>query len=231
MNEDYKLPLNRETLSIEGIPKAEVLKIKKDTTPRAMFPNLAKGYSAFGFNNGCFSFIIPACAVDAPHRRDRVWILANSSRTRTQNVADSKSIHAQRFKHRSWEVEPRGSCKNVANTQGERCREKREYRERSETRTTGGSKILADSNKRKCKNRQQAKKQKDREKNKTGLDNRPSRHGDIGERGWWSVEPNVGRVATRIPGDVDRLKQLGNAVVPQIPEIIGRAIIEYEKCI
>jgi DNA (cytosine-5)-methyltransferase 1 len=25
--------------------------------------------------------IIPACAVDAPHRRDRVWILANSQRT------------------------------------------------------------------------------------------------------------------------------------------------------
>jgi len=31
-----------------------------------------------------------------------------------------------------------------------------------------------------------------------------------------------------IPGRVDRLKQLGNAVVPQIPEIIGKAIMALE---
>jgi DNA (cytosine-5)-methyltransferase 1 len=46
-----------------------------------------------------------------------------------------------------------------------------------------------------------------------------------GERGLWLVEPAVGRVANGIPARVDRLKRLGNAVVPQIPEIIGRAIM------
>jgi DNA (cytosine-5)-methyltransferase 1 len=35
----------------------------------------------------------------------------------------------------------------------------------------------------------------------------------------------VGRVANGIPARVDRLKALGNAVVPQIPELIGRAIL------
>ena len=45
----------------------------------------------------------------------------------------------------------------------------------------------------------------------------------------WSVEPDVGRVAHGIPGRVDRLKQLGNAVVPQIPQLIGMAIKEIEK--
>ena len=28
-------------------------------------------------------FIIPACAKDAPHRRDRVWIIAHASEIRT----------------------------------------------------------------------------------------------------------------------------------------------------
>jgi DNA (cytosine-5)-methyltransferase 1 len=50
-------------------------------------------------------------------------------------------------------------------------------------------------------------------------------HEDVGDARWWAVEPNVGRVAHGVPGRVDRLKQLGNAVVPQIPELIGRAIL------
>jgi DNA (cytosine-5)-methyltransferase 1 len=41
----------------------------------------------------------------------------------------------------------------------------------------------------------------------------------------WLIEPDVGRVANGVPARVDRLKALGNAVVPQIPEIIGRAIM------
>ena len=40
----------------------------------------------------------------------------------------------------------------------------------------------------------------------------------------WNVEPNVGRVATGIPKRVDRLKGLGNAIVPQIAMQIGLAI-------
>ena len=47
--------------------------------------------------------------------------------------------------------------------------------------------------------------------------------------GSWATEPAVGRVAHGIPNRVDRLKGLGNAVVPQIPAIIGQAIMELEK--
>jgi DNA-cytosine methyltransferase len=48
---------------------------------------------------------------------------------------------------------------------------------------------------------------------------------------WWAFEPDVGRVAHGVPNRVDRLKQLGNAVVPQIPQLIGMAIMEREKCL
>jgi DNA (cytosine-5)-methyltransferase 1 len=45
----------------------------------------------------------------------------------------------------------------------------------------------------------------------------------------WLPEPNVGRVAHGIPRRLDRLRSLGNAVVPQIVEIIGETIIETER--
>lgn len=43
--------------------------------------------------------------------------------------------------------------------------------------------------------------------------------------GWWSTEPDVGRVADGVPNRVDRLKALGNAVVPQVVEQVGRQIM------
>ena len=45
----------------------------------------------------------------------------------------------------------------------------------------------------------------------------------------WSVEPSVGRVANGIPNRVDRLKGLGNAIVPQVVFEIFKAINKYEK--
>lgn len=45
----------------------------------------------------------------------------------------------------------------------------------------------------------------------------------------WSVEPKVGRMADGIPSRVDRLKALGNALVPQIAEWIGCRIQEWEE--
>jgi DNA (cytosine-5)-methyltransferase 1 len=44
----------------------------------------------------------------------------------------------------------------------------------------------------------------------------------------WPAEPDVGRVAHGVPNRVDRLRCLGNAVVPQVVEIIGRAIMQSE---
>lgn len=46
--------------------------------------------------------------------------------------------------------------------------------------------------------------------------------------GVWSVEPALGRVVDGFPGRVDRIKALGNAVVPQIPMMIGRVIMRME---
>lgn len=44
---------------------------------------------------------------------------------------------------------------------------------------------------------------------------------------WWQTEPAVGRVANGIPSRVDRLRGLGNAVVPQVAEVVGRLIVSH----
>ena len=51
---------------------------------------------------------------------------------------------------------------------------------------------------------------------------------DIQRCSWWQVEPDVGRVANGVPSRVDRLRGLGNAVVPQVAELIGRMVIDYD---
>jgi DNA (cytosine-5)-methyltransferase 1 len=47
-------------------------------------------------------------------------------------------------------------------------------------------------------------------------------------RAAWAVEPELGRVAHGIPDRVERIEGLGNSLVPQIPEIIGHAILASE---
>lgn len=43
-------------------------------------------------------------------------------------------------------------------------------------------------------------------------------------RGWWEVEPELGRVANGIPDRLDRLRGLGNAIVPQVAYEIFSAV-------
>lgn len=60
----------------------------------------------------------------------------------------------------------------------------------------------------------------------------PSRGDDereaVAQRGWWTVEPRVGRVAHGVPARVDRLKALGNAQVPAVAAAAFRILLERE---
>lgn len=55
---------------------------------------------------------------------------------------------------------------------------------------------------------------------RVGRDGRPK-----GRRDLWGPEPAVARVVDGFPGRVDRCKALGNAVVPQVSEYVGRLIV------
>jgi DNA (cytosine-5)-methyltransferase 1 len=47
-------------------------------------------------------------------------------------------------------------------------------------------------------------------------------------RWWWATEPDVGRVAHGVPNRLAQLRALGNAIVPQVAEFVGRLILEAE---
>ena len=132
-------------------------------------------------------FIVPACAADAPHRRDRVWIIA-------RNVGDTiSSGQCGNDRRRSGQVSQDG-CEDVAHTASKRQQ---------------GSWLHGRS-------QHQA-------QNKDGQADRAD---DSSQRNaqFWLPEPAVGRVANGIPRRVDRLRGLGNAIVPQIAMRIGQTI-------
>ena len=130
---------------------------------------------------------IPAAAVGAPHRRDRIWIVAYARGEQHQGAgaAYGRAITA-------------GLSQALADAKGNGLEEQRV--------STQGCQVVAESAGR-------------------------SRGGQNASRScdWWATEPDVGRVAHGVPARVDRLRGLGNAVVPQIPEMIGNAILESMK--
>jgi len=107
------------------------------------------------------TFVLPACAVEARHRRDRVFIVAHTisprSEARLPRQESGKERHARKPDHES------------------------DQRLRWET----------------------------------GSD--------------WATEPSVGRVADGVPNRVDRIKSLGNAVVPQLIQAIGELVLAADK--
>lgn len=51
---------------------------------------------------------------------------------------------------------------------------------------------------------------------------------DFGQMAWWRTEPGVERVVDGPPSrlDIDRIRVIGNAVLPDMPELIGRSLLE-----
>ena len=132
-------------------------------------------------------FVIPACAVNAPHRRDRVWIVGyakhnGSFTTEKQRGINKTGNNNKERKKETFQLKGtgrRGNYEAVANT-------KSIYAQR--------------------------------------LDNKSRKREPWGSS-WWDTEPDVGRVANGVSNRVDRLKGLGNAIVPQVAYQILKGII------
>ena len=142
------------------------------------------------------SFIIPACAVDAPHRRDRVWIMANSkSFNHREQAGEINTKGTPRLSGEPLGAEPVRCRENVADSQGyvrEGGGQESVFRVGDLSAQFGGS-----------------------------SENQRNRFNP--------TEPNVGRVADGVPSRVDRLKGLGNAVVPQLVHYLFEIIKQVDN--
>ena len=156
----------------------------------------SEGYSARTFS-------ISASSVGANHQRERIWIVANARQHggRIESTRNKESIGRGSSKETEWPTntdKTRGSSERgeaLANSSSSR----REIRLSTERHREEG--------------------------HAEKFDNQSNR-----QRGWqrednWAIEPDVGRVAHGIPNRVDRLKCLGNSLVPQIPYYIGSVIL------
>jgi DNA (cytosine-5)-methyltransferase 1 len=62
-----------------------------------------------------------------------------------------------------------------------------------------------------------------------GIQRRLFAAGGLRQFDQWATEPDVGRVAHGVRSRVDRLRCLGNAVVPQVAEFVGRRILAHAR--
>ena len=87
--------------------------------------------------------------------------------------------------------------------------------------------IVADADRRRCEERRESQQRAQQGSRRSKPDGRLSdgRVFDAPVGGQWPVEPDVGRVADGVPRRVDRLRGLGNAIVPHCAEWIGRQLV------
>ena len=154
----------------------------------------------------CQSFVIPACAVGAVHRRYRVWIIAFLPGAKLpeekESIANAADAHSSGWRESNEKME-----RETPEQSDSVCLQSEQAdTDTSSSRLQGGA-----------------------EKSIPGITHI---QGELVRRGETigilldASEPAILGVCNGFPGRVDRIKALGNAVVPQIPELIGRAIIK-----
>ena len=235
----------------------EMLRVIKESKPRWVIGenvrNLTTIQEGMVFEQVCTdlenegyqvqSFIIPASAVNAPHQRYRVWIVGYSEHNGSQERCE-ETRGEKRESKQGWMLESkRTSTSQTAATVADSESNKQDGIPR-ETQSEYDKRNSWVEFKRSS-NRQSIR-QTEQDVANSKISERDAlqtnrKYGETSpqevfrdrscihrQTSWWSFEPRVGRVAHGISDRVDRLKGLGNAIVPQIAYQIGLAILEAD---
>ena len=215
----------------------EYLRLIRETRPRYIIaenvPGIVSTYIDTVLSDlesegyACWTFNLPACAFDAPHRRERIFIVGYTEHVRldaaeiTRSIAQGSNNGASGQEQTGQPARSGEQLPLVAHADGihQRARKRPEQPQgyTAGKRACDGSNDVAHAEReRRC-----------------GGDTAGQHAKNVGQpsrregAGFWHVEPDVGRVAHGVPKRVDRLRGLGNAVVPQVAEWIGERIMEH----
>jgi DNA (cytosine-5)-methyltransferase 1 len=196
----------------------EMLRIIQEVRPRWIIGENVDGFINMGLDDSISdleregysvqAFVLPACAVNAPHRRDRVWIVANSTSGRCFNgCGDREERHFQD-----------SSIRTVEENKSERNRRLNRIKQ-----TDSHAPDTSNQGLQGCE-----------ETGNTSINGEESRNEQLGrctdwQEPWIEAATRLCRVDDGLPRQVDRvnrLKALGNAVVPQIPFLIMTGILD-----
>lgn len=183
--------------------------------------------------------VIPASSFGAPHIRYRVWIIAHTNKRR---CSESQGDPDAAF-HQNWDGEAhreeRSSITNStfpihANVPNATCGRREEQYVPARSRTKGQGtphidgrcEILPDAAGQRCGQMEQSIRSG---ANGEGTASQIADSSFARRRQWWDSESGICRVVDGVPNRVERLRGLGNSVVTQMSEWIGRQIIEVDS--
>ncbi|MCA6565595.1 MAG: DNA cytosine methyltransferase [Pseudanabaena sp. M151S2SP2A07QC] len=141
---------------------------------------------------------VSAESVGAPHLRERWFLLAYSH---SERLRIGRQWSEERKTEADTQSQHDGEKESLAYTDSLWKLSKQDSRQFSFNGTSDSSPLCDSHSKRLERQRKESSGASEKFK-------------DFSDSSWWSVEPNVGRVANGTPFRVDRLKALGNGVVP-----------------
>jgi len=176
-----------------------------------------------GIGYSCGAAVVPACAVNAPHRRDRLWFVADARSQRSQTRLSGSIEGHEGFAGIS---DDRGGEGSMANASGGRCAgsfDRQGEQSRGAEAVGAGEGDVADAESLRWEGRDL--------RGETGLQAHGTSEGGAWDRHAWiighdgkarRVEPSIRLLAHGVPGRVGRLRAYGNAIcVPLAAEVIG----------
>jgi DNA (cytosine-5)-methyltransferase 1 len=154
--------------------------------------------------------VLGADDAGAPHKRERIWIVADASR----RWRPSDQLCARRD-------EPWVCGEKLADANQPRARCGRNRPEAQPLHGCQGSVADADSKRRSGRRGAVV-------ENADDVDDRRAcaKRRSLGGNAWWSTEPDVGRVAHGVAARVDRLRAIGNGQVPAVAALAWQILSE-----
>ena len=173
--------------------------------------------AALGYD--CRWTVLGAADVGAPHKRDRLWIVAHASDgIRRQDAGCLGSCESackgkalcwpvRKWNGSAWDDGFAACCEDVADCEHQRPRRREQQQESCE-----GARNVADSH---CLHEQRQLAGCADQEGRQEQDERPA--GPCCDvDGWWESEPDVDRVVNGLAARVVRLKAIGNGQVPAV---------------